>query len=174
MRSQGGCRFCTPPGTIQIVPRRGPPQRFGPGTRCNPPSPRPLKAPFSPSVESVNNYSVADDSMHRHLSLINPCCWASMPPCSPDHVYITDCLESGTKWSTCLTTRWRKDRPSSHCLMFRSRKEPAPDRRWTIRFLVEFLFHHHRTEHPSMSRVVTTAVLPVHIRIFKAFARRCG
>ena len=128
----------------------------------------------SRTEKSVNNYSVADNSMHRHLSLINPCCWASMPPCSPDHVYITDCLESGTKWSTCLTTRWRKDRPSSHCLMFRSRKEPAPDRRWTIRFLVEFLFHHHRTEHPSMSRVVTTAVLPVHIRIFKAFARRCG
>ena len=51
----------------------------------NPPSPRLLKAPFSPSVESVNNYSVADDSMHRHLSLMNPCCWASMPPCSPDH-----------------------------------------------------------------------------------------
>jgi hypothetical protein len=49
------------------------------------PCTRPLKAPFSPSVESVNNYCVADDSMHRHLSLINPCCWASMPPCSPDH-----------------------------------------------------------------------------------------
>ena len=39
----------------------------------------------SRTEKSVNNYSVADNSMHRHLSLINPCCWASMPPCSPDH-----------------------------------------------------------------------------------------
>ena len=28
-------------------------QKFVPGTGCNPPSPRPLKAPFSPSVDGV-------------------------------------------------------------------------------------------------------------------------